>query len=121
MKTYHLPALFLILNICVLLLMSAGHYDQQTFDKITVKEFELVDANGKPRVSIKIEPDGEAVFRMMDRTGTIRVKVAAGEDGSGLVLLDGSTEPAIHALAKKDGGKLTLRDRNGKKKELSAN
>jgi hypothetical protein len=50
-----------------------------------VKEFELADANAKPRVSIK--PDGEAVFRMMDKTGTIRVKIASDDDGSGLVLL----------------------------------
>ena len=121
MKTSHLPALCLFLNICIFVLISAGQHDQQTFNKITVKEFEVVDANGKPRASIKIEPDGEAVFRMMDKLGTIRVKIAAGEDGSGLVLLDDSTEPAIHALAKKEGGKLTLRDNNGKKKELSAN
>jgi hypothetical protein len=75
----------------------------------------------KPRVSIKIETDSEAVFRMMYKTGTIRVKIAAGDHGSGLVLLDESTEPAIHALPKKNGGKLILRDINGKKKELSAN
>jgi hypothetical protein len=99
-------------------LASAGfrNNDQQTFGKITVKEFELVDQNGKQRVSIKVEPEGEILFRMKDQTGTIRVKLGAGEDGSGLVLLDDATEPAIHALAKKNGGKLTLQDKSGKKR-----
>jgi hypothetical protein len=97
---------------------SAGfrNSDQQTFEKITVKEFELVDQNGKQRVSIKVESEGEILFRMKDQAGTIRVKLGAGEDGSALVLLDDSTEPAIHALAKKNGGSLTLRDKSGKKR-----
>jgi hypothetical protein len=53
---------------------------------------------------------------MKDQTGTIRVKLGAGKDGSGLVLLDDATEPAVHALAKKNGGSLTLQDKRGKKR-----
>jgi hypothetical protein len=53
---------------------------------------------------------------MKDQAGTIRVKLGAGEDGSALVLLDDSTEPGIHALAKKNGGSLTLQDKSGKKR-----
>jgi hypothetical protein len=76
-----------------------------------------VDTNGKKRASIKIEPDGEIVFRMMDRSGTIRVKIGAGEDGSGLVLLDDQTNPGIHALAKKSSSSLTITGADGKKRE----
>jgi hypothetical protein len=53
----------------------------------------------------------------MDKKGTIRVKMGASEDGSGLVLLDDSTNVGLHALAKKKGTTLTLVDKDGKKRE----
>jgi hypothetical protein len=107
----------LFLVACTLFLISASHTNQQHFDKITVKEFELVDSNGQKRVSIQTYDDGEVVFRLMDKKGTIRVKMGASEDGSGLVLLDDSTNVGIHALAKKKGTTLTLVDKDGKKRE----
>lgn len=91
---------------------------QQTFDKISVREFELLDKNGKQRVSIKVEEEGEVVFRLKDKSGIICLKMGAGEDGSGLVLLDGDTEPGIHALAKKGGSSHTILGKDGKKREL---
>ena len=118
MKTQNIPTLMLLLNLSLLLLVAAQRNDQQAFDKITVKEFELVGDDGQRRANIKVESNGEVVFRMMDERGTIRVKVGASKDGSGLVLLNDSTEPGVHALAKKDGGKLTLQDDKGKKREL---
>lgn len=117
MKTNHVSALFLLLNIALLLLSSATHPQNQKFDRITVREFELVGENGSRRANIRVESSGEVVMRLMDKDGTIRVKIGASEAGSGLVLLDGSTEPAIHALAKKDGGKVTVQAQ-GKKREL---
>jgi hypothetical protein len=116
MKTNRTSTLLLTLNVILLLFIAASRSDQQTFEKITVREFELVDQNGKQRVSIKVEPEGDILFRMKDQAGTIRVKLGAGEDGSALVLLDDTTEPAIHALAKKNGGSLTLQDKSGKKR-----
>jgi hypothetical protein len=62
---------------------------------------ELVDSAGRVRAQFTVEPDGEAVFRLRDRTGTIRVKLAAGEDGSGLLLLDEATEPAVQIVARR--------------------
>lgn len=104
-------------GILVIILLIATKPYQTSFDKITVREFEMVDENGKKRASIKIEPDGEVVFRLMDKTGTIRVKMGAGEDGSGLVLLDNQTNPRVHALAKKTSKSLTITDADGKKRE----
>jgi hypothetical protein len=101
---------------CMAMALIASTSQQQTFDKITVSEFELVDKNGKQRVSIKVEPDGEVLFRLRDENGTIRVKMGAGEGGSGLLLLDHDTNPGIHALAKKSGATLTVTDKDGKKK-----
>ena len=55
----------------------------------------MVDGNGKKRASIKVEPDGEIVFRMMDKTGTIRMKIGAGEDWI-------TKQPAYPCPCKKD-------------------
>ena len=115
MKSHHLASLLLALNLAALLLISARPSGSETFDKITVKEFELVGDNSERRASIKVEDDGTVMFRMMDKTGTIRVKLGANSDGSGLVLLDDATEPAIHALAKKRAGKITITDNTGER------
>lgn len=104
-------------GVLVIILLVATKPYQTSFDKITVREFEVVDDSGKKRASIKIEPGGEVVFRLMDKTGTIRVKMGAGEDGSGLVLLDDQTNPRMHALAKKSSTTLTITDADGKKRE----
>jgi hypothetical protein len=63
---------------------------------------ELVDAAGQVRSRLNVEKDGQVVFRLLDQRGTIRVKLGAGEDGSGLVLLDERTEPGIHLVARRD-------------------
>jgi hypothetical protein len=115
MKAHIISSLFFVASMIILL--SASHINQQKFDKITVREFELVDSNGQQRVSILTEANGEVVFRLKDAKGTIRVKLGANEDGSGLVLLDDSTNVGIHALAKKSGSTLTVINKNGKKRE----
>jgi len=100
----------------ILLTFIAARTSTEQFNKISVREFELVDDKGKERLTIKIEDSNELVFRMRDSDGTIRIKLGASETGSGLVLLDGATNPAIHALAGKDGGTLTLMDKAGRKR-----
>ena len=62
---------------------------------------ELVDESGRVRAQFSIEPDGEAVFRMRDSSGEIRLKLGAGDGGSGLLLLDEATEPAVHIVARR--------------------
>jgi hypothetical protein len=113
----NLASVLLALNIVVLLFMAASP-QRDNFEKITVKEFELVDAAGKQRVSIKIEEGEEVVFRIRDKKGEIRLKMGAGENGSGIVLLDENTNPGVHMLAKKTGSSLTLTGAGGKKKEF---
>src|SRR5688572_9917862 len=110
----HLP----IVALWLLVVFISARPATETFDKIQVREFELVDEKGTPRVAIKLEEGGEAVFRMYDANHTIRVKLAGGADGSGLVLLGGDTNPGVQNLSKKDGGKLNLMDASGKKKEF---
>ena len=67
------------------------------------RALELVDEAGQVRSRINAEPDGEVVLRLIDRNGTIRVKLGAGERGSGLLLLDEATEPAVHVIARRTG------------------
>jgi hypothetical protein len=62
---------------------------------------ELVDATGQVRAQFNVEPEGEVVFRMRDASGTIRVKLAADAEGSGLLLLDETAEPGVQILARR--------------------
>lgn len=80
---------------------------------LRAEAIELVDAQGQTRAQLNVEPNGEAVFRLLDEQGTIRVKVGASEDGSGLLLLDESTEPGVHILAQSSGTSLTLTGTDG--------
>jgi len=116
MKNQKLPILLTVFNL-IFLLFIAARPNQENFEKIVVKEFELVDKAGIKRASLKTESDGSVIMRLIDKTGTIRVKLGADENGSGLVLLNSDTEVGLHALAKKEGTKLVLVDKNGKKRE----
>lgn len=68
---------------------------------LRVRGLELLDASGQIRAQIAVEPDGEAVFRIRDSAGTIRVKLGAGDNGSGLLLLDETTEPGVQIIARR--------------------
>jgi hypothetical protein len=85
------------------LVSSAQARDEAASTVLRARTIELVDERGLTRVSLRTEEDGTVVFRMMDAKGTIRVKLGASEDGSGLVLLNGNTEPGVHLLASREG------------------
>jgi hypothetical protein len=74
---------------------------QQGVPVLRGRALELVDEADQVRSRINVEPDGEVVFRLIDRNGTIRVKPGAGEGGSALLLLDEATEPAVHAVVRR--------------------
>jgi hypothetical protein len=84
---------------------------------LRARMIELVDERGQVRANLKVEPDGAAVFRLRDGQGAIRVKLGATADGSGLLLLDDRTEPAVHLLAEPAGTTLTLTEK-GKEKRV---
>jgi hypothetical protein len=77
-------------------------------------DFELRDGQGRIRARFNIEPEGEAVLRMLDAEGRIRVKLGASSQGSGLVLLNAATEPGAQILAKGGSGSMKLRNQDGK-------
>ncbi len=117
MKTQRLTIVMCLFNVALLCFLAAKPR-HEVYEKITVKEFELVDSKGVPRVTINAYDDDEVILRMKDKTGTIRVKMGAGKTGSGLVLLNDKTEVGLHALAKDKGTSLTLVGKDGKKREL---
>jgi len=77
-------------------------------DVLRAHSIELVDAAGQQRARLNIEDDGTVVFRLIAENGDIRVKLGADDGGSGLVLLDGATQPGVHALADESGGSFML-------------
>lgn len=66
---------------------------------VRARLIELVDQGGQVRAQLKTEDSGEVVLRLRDPKGQIRVKLGASERGSGLLLNDERTEPAVHVLA----------------------
>lgn len=90
------------------------------------RSLELVDAKGQIRAEFKVEADGEALFRMRDSRGTIRVKLGAGDDGSGLLLLDGATEPGVQITARRSATadrpattRISLTGANGQRRTIT--
>lgn len=80
---------------------------------------ELVDERGRIRAQLNVESSGETVLRLRDAAGEIRVKLGAGGDGSGLLLLDGLTEPGIHMLAQSSGTTVTLTNQGGQRRVIT--
>jgi hypothetical protein len=78
-------------------------------DILRARAIALVDERDQVRAQLDVEEDGEVVFRLRDAKGGVRVKLGAGRDGSGFILMDGATEPAIQMLAKEGATSLTLR------------
>jgi hypothetical protein len=85
---------------------------------VRAKAFELVDDSGAVRCQINVEPSGGVVLRLRDQNGTIRVKLGADQDGSGLLLNNDATEPGLHALAGSTGTSVKLRNKDGKETVL---
>ena len=111
MKLLRVAAALLCANLVLLLsvlLLGRSAVAQGVAPVLRARAIELVDDRGLVRAQLDVEASGEVVFRLRDASGTIRVKIGASEDGSGLVLLDEATEPGIHMLAKRAGTTLTV-------------
>ena len=129
MKILRLAIALTAINLVLLLLTVAqpGPTTAQTVTPILRgRALELVDDRGQVRSRLNVEPNGDVVLRLLDKNGTIRVKLGAGEDGSGLVLADEATEPAIHIIARRTGTSetptttsITLRGTGGQQRVIT--
>jgi hypothetical protein len=102
-----------VLLLAGLVVQSQHVYAARTDDTVRARAIELVDEHGQIRAQLNVEEGGQAVFRLRDARGEVRVKLGADTAGSGLLLLNESTEPAVHILAKNGDASLTLKDSDG--------
>jgi len=121
MKTNRLSVILTIINLAVLVFLLVR--GQMTIppansDILRVKAIELIDNHGQVRAQLEVESNGEVVFRLRDEEGTIRVKLGASQNGSGLLLLNDLTEPGIHLLADRDSTRITLSEQSGAQQEI---
>jgi hypothetical protein len=116
-----------IINLLLLVVIATQTTRAATTETLPVlrgRALELVDASGIVRAQFNVQ-NGEAIFRLRDAKGDIRVKLGASESGSGLVLIDEATEPAIQLIARqtaKAGDKttgITLQGKDGKQTVLT--
>ena len=122
MKSNRAAFALIIFNLIVLLFVLADDgsaSDQSVAPVLRGRALELVDVGGKIRARINVEPTGEVVLRLFDQSGTIRVKIGASKNGSGLVLLNDSTEVGVHLLATDTGSSMKLMDKNGRQRLIS--
>src|SRR5688572_9248685 len=92
-----LISLNVILMVTVLIQSPRAHAAKPG-ETVRASAIELVDGRGKVRAQLNVEDGGEVVFRLRDSKGEVRVMLGADDEGSGLLLLDGKTEPAIHMV-----------------------
>jgi hypothetical protein len=92
---------------------------QSVPDVVRARALELVDDRGRSRASIDVVPEGDVVLRLRDESGTIRVKMSANRSGSGLLLLDASTEPGVQLDAAEAGSRIRLTNRDGRNREIA--
>jgi len=128
MKIQRFALALLVINLLLLVLFFTQQQSsaaQAIAPVLRARTLELVDAQGRVRSRLNVESGGEVVFRLFEQSGTIRVKLGAGEDGSGLVLNDETTEPGVHILARRAplaGRKttsITLTGANGRQRVIT--
>jgi hypothetical protein len=121
MKIQLLAIALAVINLVLLLFVltqAESTTAQSVAPVLRAQAIELVDDQGQVRAQLNVESNGEAVFRLRDATGAIRVKLGAAEDGSGLLLADETTEPGVHILVKPTGATLTLTGKDGQQQVL---
>jgi len=114
----------LVLLAFLLLEGSVGNAAPEAQPVVRAELIELVDGAGLVRAQIRTEEDGTVVFRLRDAEGNVRVKLAADEMGSGLLLADETTGVGVHILSgisrltNQRGTMITLADPGGVKRVI---
>ena len=118
MKFHRITIALTLLNFSVLLVtivQTRPVTAQNVAPVLRGRAIELLDDRGQVRAQLTVEPsNSEAVFRLRDSKGVIRVKMGASEDGSALLLLNDTTEPGVHVLSNRSEVSMTLKARDGR-------
>src|SRR5688572_7670629 len=80
-------------------------------DVLRARLIELVNEKGQVRAQLYLGEDGGGNLRLRDSEGTVRVKMGGATTGSGLILFDADTEPAVWAQVDETGTSLKLAQR----------
>ena len=108
MKIQRLALALTVINLILMLLhltvMQARSTTAQTVSPILrARALELVDERNVVRARLNVK---ESELDLFDKNGIIRVKLGAGEDGSGLVLSEGGTDASrgyVQIIARRTG------------------
>lgn len=117
-----------------LLLLAAAQAKSTTTQTVTpilrASALELVDERGVVRARLNVKgPNGPVELDLFDKSGIIRVKLGAGEDGSGLVLSEGGATASrgyVQIIARQTGTSerptttsITLRGADGRQRVIT--
>lgn len=97
MKKERLVIVLTALNLALLVFSVSA---QNAAPVLRAAGLEIVDERGVVRARLGIKGTDVIELDLFDRTGTIRVKLGAGNDGSGLVMGDGTEPTGVHVLAR---------------------
>lgn len=98
---------------------TAQAQEAQTPDVLRARSIELVSANGTVVAQLHVGEDGGGNVRLRSGDGTVRVKLGATTHGSGLLLLDRDTEPAVTLGTNASGTSLTLAQKGKAKRVIT--
>lgn len=84
---------------------------------VRAQAIELVNKQGRVVAQLHVGEDGGGNLRLRAGDGTVRVKMGATADGSGLLLLDKEVEPAVRLGADRSGTSLVLEEK-GKQRQV---
>src|SRR5881396_3103219 len=129
MKTQRLALALTVINL-VLLLLNLTQVRATAAQTVTpilrARALELVDVRNMVRVRLTVQ---ESELNLFDKNGIIRVKLGAGEDGSGLVLSEGGTDASrghVQIIARQTGTpdrpattSITLRAADGRQRVIT--
>lgn len=125
MNTQHLASALALANLALLTTLALRGDNTQAAPAnprvLQAELIELIDAKGAVRAQLQTEDDGAVVLRLRDRNGNVRVKLAADELGSGLLLADNRTDVGVHILSgmsrltQKSGTSITVAGPDGAK------
>ena len=70
---------------------------------VRARVLELVGDGNVVRSRLEVKPDGGVLLQLFDQQGIIRVKLGAGEHGSGLYLADETNASGLQLIASQHG------------------
>src|SRR3984893_4696944 len=125
MKTQTLVVGLAAINLVLLLLTAAQAMSREDVSPILrAHEIELVADRGLVRSRLEIKPgSGVVLLQLFDQKGIIKVKLGAGEDGSGMFLADETQNSGVQIIARQSGTSetpkttsITLTGKNGQQR-----